>query len=277
MQRCQYRNSPHSAGPAKIIHKVMDAWRSALVRSDATDTWIRGYEIAALMKRSTFAGTVFLLHAGRLPTDGEARVLDAILIAGSDGGVGSPSCAASRITASANRQSLSAAVAAGVLAIGEEPGGATSDCMEAIQTIVSQAGSEYLPLVEAARRYVEREREAGRRVPGLGHQARTQDPRVDALFDLTNAEELAGDGLAAMHALQTAVARLIGPLPINIDGALAAVLYDLGFPPAAGKLVFIVSRVAGLSAEALEERTREQPMRIRIPVEYDGEGPRSIE
>jgi citrate synthase len=255
----------------------MDAWRSALVRSDATDIWIRGYEIASLMKRSTFAGTLFLLHTGRLPTDREERLLDAILIAGADHGAGEPSCAASRIVASGNRQSLSAAVAAGVLAIGDEHDGGGSRCMEAIDAIVKQAGAEFLPLLEAARLYVEREREAGRTVPGLGDRAHAKDPRVDVLLELANVEELAGDGIAAMRALETAVSRLIEPLPINIDGAIAALLYDLGFPSAAGRLVLIVSRVAGLSAEVLEEHTREKPMRIRIPVEYDGEGLRPIE
>ena len=41
-----------------------------------------------------------------------------------------------------------------------------------------------------------------------------------------------------------------------------------------GKLMFIVGRVAGLSAEVLEESTREKPMRIKIPVAYDGVPPR---
>ena len=35
------------------------------------------------------------------------------------------------------------------------------------------------------------------------------------------------------------------------------------------------SRVAGLSAEVLEEYTREKPMRITIPVTYDGVPPLS--
>ena len=64
--------------------------------------------------------------------------------------------------------------------------------------------------------------------------------------------------------------------PINIDGLLAAVLYDLGFPPIAGRLMFIVGRVAGLSAQVQEELTRESPMRIRIPVIYDGPPPRDL-
>jgi len=64
---------------------------------------------------------------------------------------------------------------------------------------------------------------------------------------------------------------------MNIDGALAAVLFDMGFPPQAGRLLFLVARVAGLTAEVAEEYARERPMRIRIPVTYDGEPPRELD
>lgn len=37
--------------------------------------------------------------------------------------------------------------------------------------------------------------------------------------------------------------------------------------------MFIVGRVAGLTAEVAEEYARERPMRIRIPLEYDGVPP----
>jgi citrate synthase len=79
-----------------------------------------------------------------------------------------------------------------------------------------------------------------------------------------------------MEALEAVAAAAIKRLPINIDGALAAVLHDIGFSPAFGRLVFIIGRVAGLSAEVAEELTREKPMRIKIAVQYDGEPPRGI-
>ena len=78
------------------------------------------------------------------------------------------------------------------------------------------------------------------------------------------------------EALEQQAREKIKPLPINIDGALAAVLYDLGFDPAFGKLVFIIGRVAGLTAEVAEEYAREKAMRIHIPVSYDGVPPREI-
>ena len=80
-----------------------------------------------------------------------------------------------------------------------------------------------------------------------------------------------------MRGLEAAARVRIKPLPVNVDGALAAVLHDLGFPPAAGQFLFMIGRVAGLTAEVAEEYDRERPMRIRIPVRYDGVPPRPME
>ena len=59
----------------------MEPWRTAIATSDETHIWIRGYEVTALMTRAGFTDTIFLLHQGRLPTAGERRLLDAILVA----------------------------------------------------------------------------------------------------------------------------------------------------------------------------------------------------
>jgi citrate synthase len=80
----------------------MDTWRTAIATSDEKNIWVRGYDITALMTRAEFTKTIFLLHQGRLPT------------------------------ATGSRQFLSAAVAACILAIGDEHGGAGSACMELI-------------------------------------------------------------------------------------------------------------------------------------------------
>ena len=255
----------------------MDNWRTAIATSDDEHIWIRGYDVTALMTRSGFTQTIFLLHQGRLPTMGEARLLDAILVGVADHGAGAPSCATARLAASGNRQSLSAAVAAGILAIGDEHGGAGSACMEMIGTGVDLATREQISLDDAARRTCEEARSQKKRLPGLGHRVHTSDPRTAVLFAMARESGLAGKGIAFMEALEQRLRDAVKPLPINIDGALAAVLYDLGFPAAFGKLVFIIGRVAGLTAEVAEEYAREKAMRIRIPVTYDGAPPREIE
>src|SRR5262249_60086907 len=110
-------------------------------------------------------------------------------------------------------------------------------------------------------------------LPGLGHRVHTTDPRVGVLFDLAHKEDVGGDGILFMKALEAEAGRRIKPLPMNIDGALAAVLHDMGFPPPAGRFLFIVGRVAGLTAEVAEEYAREKPMRITFDVQYDGPPP----
>ena len=65
-------------------------------------------------------------------------------------------------------------------------------------------------------------------------------------------------------------------LPINVGGASAAALFDLGFAPPVAKLFFNLGRTAGLTARVHEELTRERPMRVKVAVEYDGPPPRPL-
>lgn len=255
----------------------MDPWRTAIVDARDGQIRIRGYDVPALMTGRTFTDTIFLLHRGRLPSAGERRLLDAILTGVADHGSGAPSCATARLALSGNRQSLSAAVAAGILAVGDDHGGAGLGCMELIAGGLQLAQASSLPLTEAAARVVAEARAAGRRLPGFGHRVHATDPRTAVLFALAREGGVAGDGIAFVEALEQAIAAAVKPLPINIDGALAAVLHDMGFAPAFGRLVFIIGRVAGLTAEVHEELTREKAMRIRVPVAYDGVPPRDLE
>src|SRR5215831_126575 len=124
------------------MKRFMEAWKTAIATSDDAHIWIRGYDVTSLMTRAGFTETIFLLHQARLPSPGERRLLDAILVGVADHGSGAPSCATARLAASGNRQSLSAAIAAGILAIGDEHGGAGSACMEMIGAGIAMASKE---------------------------------------------------------------------------------------------------------------------------------------
>ena len=67
-------------------------------------------------------------------------------------------------------------------------------------------------------------------------------------------------------------------MPLNIDGAIAAVCGDLGFEPELGNALFMIARVPGLVAHAHEERSRQHPMRQIDPKDasYDGPPPRRL-
>jgi citrate synthase len=63
------------------------------------------------------------------------------------------------------------------------------------------------------------------------------------------------------------------PLPINVDGAMAAILIDIEIPPALGNAFFMLARLPGLVAQIHEERTRERPMRQIHPSDHEYDGP----
>jgi citrate synthase len=255
----------------------MTPWRTAIVHAHENSIRLRGYDITELMEKASFADVAFLLHQGRLPSAHESRIFNAILIASADHGAGAPSCATARLAASGNRQSFSAAVAAGVLAIGDNHGGAGARCMELIAEGAALAKQEGIPIEEAAQRVYQQLLARGERVSGFGHRVHSTDPRVDVMFRLASeAGAEPGEGVRFVRAIEKLLAAKTKPIPINVDGALAALLHDLGFEPRAGMFLFIIGRVVGLTAEVNEEYTREKPMRIKVPVEYDGEGPRSL-
>ena len=160
---------------------MIEPWRTEICTSDENGIWVRGYDIASLMEKASFADMLFLLHRGRLPEATERRLLDAILVSVADHGPGAPSCAAARLVASGNRQSLSAAIAAGVLAIGDEHGGAGSACMEMIARGAARvaAGIHFDP---------ERRRSVGRRSAG--------QPYAIAWFRAPGSQPRSSDGCA---------------------------------------------------------------------------------
>src|SRR3954464_8227318 len=136
----------------------MEPWHTAIVDSRDGQIRIRGYDVTALMKGRTFTDTIFLLHTSRLPNDHERALLDAILVSVADHGSGAPSCATARLALSGNRQSLSAAVAAGILAVGDDHGGAGMGCMELIAEGIERSKAEHLSFDEAATKAVQEAR-----------------------------------------------------------------------------------------------------------------------
>lgn len=245
-------------------------FRTAITEAGTEFIRVRGYDVTELMRRCSMADMLFLLYQSRLPSEAERRLIDAMLIACADHGPGSPSALASRVAASGNRRAPEAAVAAGILAIGDYHGGAGEQCMVLLREGLERARAEGHGLDEAARRIVAAAVERKQRLPGLGHRTHDEDPRATVLFDLATRSGLAGDGVALIQAVRAEASRRIRPLPINVDGAMAGVLLDLGFEPLAARFVFVIGRVAGLTAEVGEEIARERPMRVRVPVEYDG-------
>jgi citrate synthase len=250
-------------------------WTTSLSETTADTISIRGYDLSELIGVVPFPAVVHLLYTGELPDRPTARLIDAVMVASIDHGAGAPSVLAAR-TATSGGATLQAAAAAGLLTLGEFHGAAVDSAMQVIAAVVDAsraAGSSSLSA--AADDLVADWRANGKRVPGFGHrQHKRRDPRLDTLLSVARDAEVAGDHLAAAAALEAALTRAIGkPMPINIDGVMAAILNEVGFPSDLGNALFIASRVAGILAHANEERRTMIPMRRVDPTHHAYRGP----
>jgi succinyl-CoA synthetase alpha subunit len=252
-------------------------WNTAITRVEANKVAVRGYNIADLMGRVSFGAAVYLTLTGELPSAAVARLMDAILVSSIDHGATPPSALSARNVASTGA-TLSASVAAGIMSINRHHGGAIEDCAWQLKAIADRATRESISIDEAARRTLAEMREAGQRMAGFGHRLHTKDPRTVRLFELAREAGVEGMYIQAARAVGKAFADAKRSLPINVDGAIGAILADLGMNPAAFNGIFMIARTPGLVAHVIEEQTREKPMRRIDPVNhgYDGPPPRKI-
>lgn len=230
---------------------------------------VRGYDITEIMDKLSYAETVFLVLKGELPTKAEAEIMRAILVSSVDHGCLPHSVIGARNTM-AGGNSINAAIAAGVLVIGDNHGGAIEKSAKILQEWAAKEGD----INQIAVDLVDWLSENKMRMPGYGHLIHDVDPRTVKLFKLAKKHGFAGRHLELCKAVEDALAEKLGRrLPINIDGGIAAVISDMGFDWRLGKGFFIISRVPGLLAHAYEEMTREKPMRVVGKTDYVYDGP----
>ncbi|RLS63502.1 MAG: citryl-CoA lyase [Planctomycetota bacterium] len=247
-------------------------WTTAVTRIAPNSVRVRGHDISNLMGDVSFGAAVYLILSGALPDQRIGRLMDAILVASIDHGATPPSCLAARTVASTGA-SLSASVAAGIMSINRHHGGAIEDCARQLARIIARAKSEATSLEHAANATMVEFKARGERFSGFGHRIHTKDPRTPRLFELAAEAGVDGAHMAAARALQDAFAATGKPLPINVDGAIGAILADVGLDPALFNGIFMIARTPGLVAHVVEEQTREKPMRRIDPVKHAYDGP----
>ena len=250
-----------------------ERWRTALTCIEPNKILVRGYPLDEIMGRLTFGEAIYLLFMGEVPSPAIGSLMEAMLVSFIDHGATPPSTLAARNTATTGAP-LRACVAAGVLGFGRHHGGDIESCMEFLDAGLSLVRSGVTHR-EAAERMVRECREAGEVPPGFGHRFHTRDPRAARLFQMALELELEADHIQMIRAVDFVVHENPDSerLPINIDGAIAALCGDLGIPPAVANALFTISRVPGIAAHAEEERVRHQPMRQIDPKDHIYDGP----
>ncbi len=236
---------------------------TGLGTSDATTISLLGQNLAEdLMGKVGFGELAYWLVAGRRPTAGEVRVFEAVLVALADHGF-TPTAIAARLTYLSAPESLQGALAAGLLGGGSRFLGVTEDCGRFLAETLVEAGTEqdYDAIALAA---VQRARENGRFIPGLGHPVhKEEDPRTPVLIRIAEEEGLRGPHLRLFEAIGRVHPEVLGRrLPLNGAGVCGAALADLGLPTDLLRGFALLARAAGLLGHLAEERRRPLGMEI---------------
>lgn len=253
-------------------------WKTAITKIKPNEVRLRGYRLDELMGNISFGQAVYLALKGELPSEGVGKLIDVILVSSIDHGATPPSTL-SAITVASTGAPLNSAVASGILAISRYHGGAIEDCMGVLLQTDEKKNAKQISITKAAEEIVDEYRQAGRRISGFGHRIHTQDPRTKRLFQLAKNFNIDDNFIKIIKAIEVALEnRFNKNLPINVDGAIAAILCELEFSPMLANAFFIIARVPGLVTHIYEEQTRYKPMRAIHPQnhEYDGPEDRSL-
>lgn len=228
-----------------------DAPFSAITTSDAHSIRVRGHDLCTeVIGKMDFTSYFWLMVTGVRPTEVQTFFANAVLAAIAEHGL-VPSVVAARMTYAAGPEAFQGAVAAGLLGCGSVVLGSAEIAGRFLAAVAADGPG-------AAEAHVRALRAQKKAIPGFGHPQHSEgDPRANLLLRLAREKGVAGAHIAALDAVGAALPAVLGrSLPVNVNGAIPAVMLDVGFPLAALKGISLVARTAGLVAHLTEESER---------------------
>jgi len=240
-----------------------DYWRTRISDVRRGEIIVRGYPYEEIVEKLGFVEAIFLLIRGELPTLRQTKLLDLALRCTMDQQfINSAACTA-RYIASAFPETPIPAIAGGMLANGSVTG-SPQECAEMLLKWDAEREQKSWSLEETALAVMDWYSRQGRRVPGLGHPLhKTGEPRATLLRK--KALELEGWGSkgALLDKLSEEMSKNKGrPLPMNLAGAEAVVMTEIGFDPLEIAGLAAVGYGMALIAHAVEEIREGVPLRI---------------
>jgi citrate synthase len=269
--------------PARLLQSASKWWTTDVIDIKPGVIRIRGYPIEQLIGAITFPQMIWLMLRGELPSTEQGALLEAALVSAVDHGPQAPSIAISRMAVTCGLP-LNGAMASAINVLDDIHGGAGQQCMTLYKQIAAkmQAGA---PLPDATQHELDKFiAEHGKIVPGFGHRFHPTDPRAVKLLGLVDAARSQGVVVGQFADIGRSVESVLRErkgkkVPMNIDGATAVIYSELGFPPAVGRGLFILSRSVGILTHAWEQSQQggriKGPMPPAIPYTYTGPSERT--
>ena len=199
--------------------------------------------LLTIAPKRLFSEMIFELLSGKRPSISQEKLFETILNISIDHGGETPS-AIETIKSAKDGKTISESVASGILQINDLHGGAIEPAME----LLYRANREKLTAKSIVQEYIKQEK----RIPGFGHRIYEVDPRSQLLFKMAKKEKISQTYINIALSIEKELKAAKGKaLPVNIDGAIAAILCAFGWDTKLGKAVFIIARTPGLCAQFL--------------------------
>lgn len=249
---------------------------TAIATSDAETITVRGSDLCAdLIGRIDFTDYFWLLVTGTRPSDVQRTITNACMVAIAEHGL-VPSVQAARMTLAAAPEAWQGAMAAGLLGMGSVVAGSSETAGRYIVEVLEESERTGSDIETAARASLEALKAGRAKVPGIGHpQHSAGDPRADTLLALADRLGVSGRHVECLRTVaRLAPAIMNRPLPINVSGAIPALMLDAGWPLEAMKGIPLLARTAGLVAHLYEESQRSigfiMSHKADLAIAYDG-------
>ena len=232
---------------------VADWWQTSIIEMEPGRISIRGNEIQDLIGELSFPEMIWLMLAGTRPEEGQARLLEAALVASVDHGPQAPSIAAARMAVTCGL-SLNGAMGTAIHMLDDVHGGAGEQLVEWLYEITDK--EKWEDLKGEIMTYQVR---VNKFIPGFGHRFHKPiDPRTPRLMSLVKGAKdeglVSGKFMELALSIERHLAEIKGkPIPMNIDGATAVIFAELGFAPPLARGLFCLSRSVGAMAHAHEQ------------------------
>jgi citrate synthase len=231
---------------------------TAIATSDADSITVRGLDLCDdLIGKIDFTDYFWLLVLGERPSREQRAMMDACLVAIAEHGL-VPSVQAARMTLAAGPESWQGAMSAGLLGMGSVVAGSSETAGRYLAEVIAKAEADGTDIETAVTESLKGLKAQRKKVPGLGHpQHNTGDPRADRLMAIADELGVSGKYVETLRILARHAPGIMDrPLPINVSGAIPAVILDAGWPLDALKAVPLLARTAGLAAHLFEECQR---------------------
>lgn len=235
-----------------------DQPHSAISTSNAERILVRGRDLCGeVIGQVDFTSYFWFLVTGQDPSPVQKLFANAVLTAIAEHGL-VPSVVAARMTYAAAPEAFQGAVAAGLNGCGSVVLGSAEVAGRFLVETLALAEAEGVSRQDAAVRAIKTLKAERKAVPGFGHPQHDKgDPRANLLLRMAEEHNIVGQHIGMLYAVRDALPDALGrPLPINVNGAIPAVMLDVGFPLAALKGIALLARTASLIAHLQEETER---------------------